>query len=130
MFTIYYFVQNGQTALNIAHNLGYITAVETLKVHTETSVVKTATGLLEEKYKVVVPEFMHETLLSDSEDEGSDEHLDHNQYKYMATDDLKAANENDNQNFDTTNAESDQHDGQNVEGGGYYTFNFYYNNIF
>lgn len=86
---------------------------------TETSVVSTATGLLEEKYKVVVPEFMHETLLSDSEDEGNDEHLDHNQYKYMATDDLKTANEHDNQNFDTTNAEQDQHDGRNIEGGGY-----------
>ncbi|XP_064537491.1 ankyrin-3 [Drosophila montana] len=102
---------NGQTALNIAHNLGYITAVETLKVVTQTSVINTSTGVLEEKYKVVAPEFMHETLLSDSEDEGGDELLDHNQYKYMATDDLKAANDHDNQNFDTTNPEHDQLDG-------------------
>lgn len=120
---MFYFGQNGQSALSIAHNLGYVTAVETLKVHTETSVVNTATGLLEEKYKVMVPEFMHETLLSDSEDEGSDEHLDHNQYKYMATDDLKAANEHDNKNFDTTNAENDQHDGQNIKGGRYSNLN-------
>lgn len=103
--------QNGQTALNIAHNLGYVTAVETLKTVTETSVIKTVTGVLEEKYKVVAPEFMHETLLSDSEDEGGDELLDHNQYKYMATDDLKATNDHDNQKFDTTDPEQDQLDG-------------------
>ncbi|XP_023167866.2 ankyrin-3 isoform X2 [Drosophila hydei] len=102
---------NGQTALNIAHNLGYVTAVETLKTVTETSVIKTVTGVLEEKYKVVAPEFMHETLLSDSEDEGGDELLDHNQYKYMATDDLKATNDHDNQKFDTTDPEQDQLDG-------------------
>ncbi|XP_034471914.1 ankyrin-3 [Drosophila innubila] len=102
---------NGQTALNIAHNLGYVTAVETLKVVTETSVIDTSTGVLEEKYKVVAPEFMHETLLSDSEDEGGDELLDHNQYKYMATDELKTTNEHDNTNFDTTNPEQEQLDG-------------------
>ncbi|XP_017853571.1 ankyrin-3 isoform X2 [Drosophila busckii] len=106
---------NGQTALNIAHNLGYITAVETLKVVTQTSLIKTMTGVIEEKFTVVAPEFMHETLISDSEDEGGDDLLDHNQYKYMATDDLKTTNENDNQNFDTTNitviSEHDQLDG-------------------
>ncbi|KAL7728834.1 hypothetical protein ACLKA6_004183 [Drosophila palustris] len=102
---------NGQTALNIAHNLGYVTAVETLKVVTETSVIDTTTGVLEEKYKVVAPEFMHETLLSDSDDEGGDELLDHNQYKYMATDELKTTNEHDNKNFDTTNPEQDHLDG-------------------
>nr|XP_014098225.2 ankyrin-3 [Bactrocera oleae] len=93
---------NGETALNIANNLGYITAVETLKVVTEKSVTNTITGILEEKYKVVVPELMHETFMSDSEDEGGDENIDHQQYKYMATDDLKAS-EQDNQNYDTTN---------------------------
>jgi len=85
--------------------------VETLKVVTETSVIDTTTGVLEEKYKVVAPEFMHETLLSDSEDEGGDELLDHNQYKYMATDELKTTNEHDNTNFDTTNPEQEQLDG-------------------
>lgn len=82
--------------------MGYITAVETLKVVTEKSVTNTITGILEEKYKVVVPELMHETFMSDSEDEGGDENIDHQQYKYMATDDLKAS-EQDNQNYDTTN---------------------------
>ncbi|XP_022217448.2 ankyrin-3 isoform X4 [Drosophila obscura] len=55
---------------------------------------------------------MHETLLSDSEDEGGDELLDHNQYKYMATDDLKAnyGHDHDHQNFDTTNPGNDQMD--------------------
>ncbi|XP_030379870.1 ankyrin-3 [Scaptodrosophila lebanonensis] len=102
---------NGQTALNIAHNLGYVTAVETLKVVTQTSIVNKTTGVLEEKYKVVAPELMHEALLSDSEDEGGEDLLDHNQYKYMATDDLKTSNEHDHQNYDTTNPDNDQLDG-------------------
>ncbi|XP_017869043.1 PREDICTED: ankyrin-3 isoform X1 [Drosophila arizonae] len=109
---------NGQTALNIAHNLGYVTAVETLKIVTEKSVINTTTGVLEEKYKVVVPEFMHETLLSDSDDEGGNEVSDHNQYKYMATDDLKATNDHDNHNFNTTDPEIDRLDGlvgRNIE---------------
>ncbi|KAM7341268.1 ankyrin isoform 2-T3 [Cochliomyia hominivorax] len=94
---------NGQTALSIANSLGYVTAVETLKVVTETSITNSLTGVLEEKkYKVVAPEFMHEAFLSDSEDEGGDEHLDHHQYKYMATDDLKTSNDQDHKNYDTT----------------------------
>ncbi|XP_053968012.1 ankyrin-3 isoform X3 [Anastrepha ludens] len=92
---------NGQTALSIANNLGYITAVETLKVVTEKSVTNIITGVLEEKYKVAAPELMHETFMSDSDDEGGDEHIDHHQYKYMATDDLRAS-EQDHQNYDTT----------------------------
>ncbi|XP_018802934.1 PREDICTED: ankyrin-3 isoform X1 [Bactrocera latifrons] len=95
---------NGQTALSIADNLGYITAVETLKVVTEKSVSNTTTGVLEEKYKVVSPELMHETFMSDSEDEGGDENIDHQQYKYMATDDLKASDQ-DNHNYDTTHTD-------------------------
>ncbi|XP_001352366.4 ankyrin-3 isoform X2 [Drosophila pseudoobscura] len=103
---------NGKTALNIASNLGYVTAVETLKVVTQTSITNMSIGMVGEKYKVVSPELMHETLLSDSEDEGGDELLDHNQYKYMATDDLKAnyGHDHDHQNFDTTNPENDQMD--------------------
>ncbi|KAH8406409.1 hypothetical protein KR222_000123, partial [Zaprionus bogoriensis] len=100
---------NGQTPLNIAQHLGYVTAVETLKVFTETSRETSTTGLLMEKYKVLLPESMHETLLTDSEDEGNDELLDHNQYKYMATEDLKAATDHDNQNYDTTDTEHDHH---------------------
>uniref|UniRef100_A0A182PG47 Ankyrin n=1 Tax=Anopheles epiroticus TaxID=199890 RepID=A0A182PG47_9DIPT len=56
----------GQTALSIADKLGYITVVETLKVVTETSVTQT----VDEKFKIVGPETIHETFLSDSEDEG------------------------------------------------------------
>lgn len=83
--------------------MGYITAVESLKVVTETSITNSLTGVLEEKkYKVVGPELMHEAFLSDSEDEGGEEHLDHHQYKYMATDDLKTSNDQDHQNYDTT----------------------------
>ncbi|XP_055922516.1 ankyrin-3 isoform X2 [Eupeodes corollae] len=99
---------HGQTALNIANKLGYVTAVETLKVVTEKSITNTVTGVLEEKYKVVAPESMHEAFMSDSEDEGGEDHLDQHQYKYMATDDLKTIiNENDQHNYDTTD------DGQN-----------------
>ncbi|XP_055383981.1 ankyrin-3 isoform X2 [Condylostylus longicornis] len=90
---------NGQTALSIANKLGYVTAVETLKIVTETSIINTVTGALEEKYKVVAPESMHETFMSDSEDEGGEDHIDHhNQYKYMVTDGIMA----DTIKFDTT----------------------------
>nr|CAD7409437.1 unnamed protein product [Timema poppensis] len=61
---------NGQTALSIAQKLGYITVVETLKVVTEMTITTTTTTTLEEKYKVVAPESMQETFMSDSEDEG------------------------------------------------------------
>ncbi|XP_016971908.1 ankyrin-3 [Drosophila rhopaloa] len=98
---------NGKTALNIASSLGYITVTETLKIVTSTSVVNTNTGVIEEKLNVVSPEVMHETLLSDSEDETGDDLLDQNSYKYMATDDLKANYSQDHQKFDTTNPDHD-----------------------
>ena len=60
----------GQTALSIAQRLGYISVVETLKVVTTSVVTTTTTTVTEEKYKVVAPETMHETFMSDSEDEG------------------------------------------------------------
>ncbi|XP_013779348.1 ankyrin-2-like isoform X3 [Limulus polyphemus] len=63
----------GQTALSIAKRLGYISVVETLKVVTETTTITTTTTIVEEKYKVVAPETMQETFMSDSEDEGGDE---------------------------------------------------------
>lgn len=44
--------------------------VETLKVVTETTVITTTTTVTEEKYKVVAPETMQETFMTDSEDEG------------------------------------------------------------
>ncbi|XP_037949421.1 ankyrin-3 [Teleopsis dalmanni] len=96
---------NGHTALSIANSLGYVTAVETLKVVTEKTIENTIVGVLEEKYKVVGPELMHETFISDSEEEGDDEHLDHQQYKYMATDDLKTTIEGDHKNYDNMDNE-------------------------
>ena len=62
--------QNGQTALSIAQRLGYISVVETLKVVTEQEITTTTTTTIEEKYKVLAPESMQETFMSDSEDEG------------------------------------------------------------
>ncbi|KAH8309919.1 hypothetical protein KR059_009756, partial [Drosophila kikkawai] len=106
----------GKTPLHIASNLGYVTAIETLKIVTKTSIVDVNTGVIEEKFKVLSPEIMHETLLSDSEDDdaGDDDFLDHNHYKYMETDDLKANCVGaDQRNFDTTNP--DQHDNFNIK---------------
>ena len=62
--------QNGQTALSIAQRLGYISVVETLKVVTEKEITTTTTTTIEEKYRVLAPESMQETFMSDSEDEG------------------------------------------------------------
>ncbi|KAJ8977878.1 hypothetical protein NQ317_016148 [Molorchus minor] len=61
----------GQTALGIANKLGYISVVEELKVVTETNITTTTTINIEEKYKVMAPEAMQETFMSDSEDEGA-----------------------------------------------------------
>lgn len=66
---------DGKTALSIAQRLGYISVVETLKIVTETTITTTTTTVTEEKYKVVVPETMHETFMSESEDEGGDDNL-------------------------------------------------------
>ncbi|XP_038110814.1 ankyrin-3 isoform X4 [Culex quinquefasciatus] len=82
----------GQTALSIADKLGYITVVETLKVVTETSITQT----VDEKFKIVAPETIHETFMSDSEDEGEDPIMsDQQQYNYMTSDE--------NKQFDDTN---------------------------
>ncbi|EDV45272.1 ankyrin-3 [Drosophila erecta] len=99
--------KDGTTAFNIASNLGYVTVMESLKIVTSTSVINSSIGAIEEKFKVMAPEVMHETLLSDSDDETGDDLLDHNHYKYMATDDLKANYGQDNKNFDTTNTDND-----------------------
>ena len=66
----YFYHQNGQTALSIAQRLGYISVVETLKVVTEKEITTTTTTTIEEKYRVLAPESMQETFMSDSEDEG------------------------------------------------------------
>nr|CAD7427611.1 unnamed protein product [Timema monikensis] len=62
----------GQTALSIAQKLGYISVVESLKVVTDPSVSGNATLGADEKYRVVAPESMQETFMSDSEDEGGE----------------------------------------------------------
>ncbi|XP_022667541.1 ankyrin-2-like isoform X4 [Varroa destructor] len=81
----------GQTALSIAQKLGYISVIETLKVVTETTVTTTTTVVTEEKYKVVAPETMHETFMSDSEDEGEQDNMmgDHS-FKYLTADEMKS----------------------------------------
>ena len=58
--------------------------IETLKVVTETTVTTTTTVVTEEKYKVVAPETMHETFMSDSEDEAEQDNMmgDHS-FKYL-----------------------------------------------
>jgi hypothetical protein len=58
----------GQTALSISQKLGYISVVEALK--NVTKAVPSSTS--DEKYKVISPETMQETFMSDSEDEGGD----------------------------------------------------------
>lgn len=67
--------QQGQTALSIAQKLGYISVVETLKVVTESSIPTSVAPGAEEKYRVVAPETMQETFMSDSEDEGGKSHV-------------------------------------------------------
>jgi len=59
-------VQNGQTPLSIAQQLGYISVVEILKNITTVTV---ATPTVDEKYKVVFPERMEEAPV-DSDEEG------------------------------------------------------------
>lgn len=81
--------------------MGYITAVEILKLVTETSIENTLMGAMEQKYKIFAPESMQEVFMSDSEDEADAEHLDYYQYKYMANDDLKNINNHENHNDDT-----------------------------
>ena len=61
--------QNGQTPLAIAQKLGYISVVEILKPVTE---IQDTLPVSEDKYKVVSPETMQETFISDSEDEGGE----------------------------------------------------------
>lgn len=83
--------------------MGYVTAVETLKIVTETSITNTVQATLDEKYNFLAPESMHETFMSDSEDEGGEDHIDQHQYKYMVTDDLKGGTlMTDTNKFDTT----------------------------
>ncbi|XP_033239400.1 ankyrin-2 isoform X24 [Drosophila pseudoobscura] len=61
---------NGQTALNIARKLGYISVLDSLKSITTEDEASAAPAQTEEKYRVVAPEAMHESFMSDSEEEG------------------------------------------------------------
>ncbi|XP_023311776.1 ankyrin-3 isoform X3 [Anoplophora glabripennis] len=101
---------SGQTALGIANKLGYISVVEELKVVTETNITTTTTVNIEEKYKVVAPEAMQETFMSDSEDEGGDDPLlgDKHQYNYMTVDDMKSLGD-DSMRLDVTSDEKSEH---------------------
>jgi hypothetical protein len=55
------------TSLSISQRLGYISVVELLKNITE---VHVSPLTMEDKYKVLAPEMMHEAAMSDSEEEG------------------------------------------------------------
>ena len=57
--------------------------VETLKVVTEQEITTTTTTTIEEKYKVLAPESMQETFMSDSEDEGGKQKNSENFFRYF-----------------------------------------------
>jgi ankyrin len=61
--------QSGQTPLHIAQKLGYISVFDSLKPITSAESAM-STSMTDEKYRVVAPEAMHETFMSDSEEEG------------------------------------------------------------
>ncbi|XP_060659210.1 ankyrin-2 isoform X18 [Drosophila nasuta] len=63
---------NGQTPLHIARKLGYISVLDSLKSITKEDETAAAPAQTEEKYRVVAPEAMHESFMSDSEEEGGD----------------------------------------------------------
>ncbi|XP_031765425.2 ankyrin-2 isoform X3 [Galleria mellonella] len=78
---------NGQTPLDIASKLGYVTVMETLKEVSEPSIAPAS----QEKYKVVAPETMLETFMSDSEEEGGEDTILNDQpYRYLTADDMKS----------------------------------------
>ena len=58
--------QQGQTPLSIAQRLGYISVVEVLKNITD---VEATPVHQDDKYNMLSPETMQETLMTDSEDE-------------------------------------------------------------
>lgn len=60
-------LQSEQTALSIAQQLGYVSVVEVLK--SITTVTATAT---DEKYKIVSPETMQETIDGDEDERPSE----------------------------------------------------------
>lgn len=102
--------QNGQTAYHIAQKLGYISVTDSLKTVTTTD-TPMQTSFTDEKYRVVAPEAMHETFMSDSEEEGGefkykpnnffntillwirlgeDTNLSDHPYRYLTVDEMKS----------------------------------------
>ncbi|XP_041449979.1 ankyrin-2 isoform X20 [Drosophila obscura] len=82
---------NGQTALNIARKLGYISVLDSLKSITTEDEAGTAPAQTEEKYRVVAPEAMHESFMSDSEEEGGEDNMLSDQpYRYLTVDEMKS----------------------------------------
>ncbi|KAG4078375.1 hypothetical protein HA402_013085 [Bradysia odoriphaga] len=83
--------QSGQSPLNIANKLGYISVVESLKNVTNQTTSPMQTSVNEgEKYRVVAPEAMHETFMSDSEEEGGDDNATDQPYRYLTVDEMKS----------------------------------------
>ncbi|XP_023322579.1 uncharacterized protein LOC111696970 isoform X16 [Eurytemora carolleeae] len=128
---------NGQTALSIAQKLGYISVVETLKVVTDEVVTTTTTTTVEEKYRVLAPESMQETFMSDSEDEGGymgeeclndrkiylphfeqsiveprEENPQDHTYKYLTSEEMKGLGD-DSMQIDVTNDEKEKKESMN-----------------
>ncbi|XP_033243834.1 ankyrin-2 isoform X28 [Drosophila miranda] len=82
---------NGQTALNIARKLGYISVLDSLKSITTEDEASAAPAQTEEKYRVVAPEAMHESFMSDSEEEGGEDNMLSDQpYRYLTVDEMKS----------------------------------------
>lgn len=77
--------------MNISQKLGYIGVVESLKNVTQPAKDQMSTSINEgEKYRVVAPEAMHETFMSDSEDEGGDDANTDHPYRYLTVDEMKS----------------------------------------
>ncbi|XP_067644443.1 ankyrin-2 isoform X3 [Eurosta solidaginis] len=81
---------NGQTPLHIARKLGYISVLDSLKSITNESDDAPQTQS-DEKYRVVAPEAMHESFMSDSEEEGGEDNMLSDQpYRYLTVDEMKS----------------------------------------
>ncbi|KAL9903848.1 uncharacterized protein ACN2A1_004504 isoform 1-T1 [Glossina fuscipes fuscipes] len=83
---------NGQTPLHIARKLGYISVLDSLKSITNEDETSTTNQMhAEEKYRVVAPEAMHESFMSDSEEEGGEDNMLSDQpYRYLTVDEMKS----------------------------------------
>lgn len=71
--------------------MGYISVVDSLKNVTNQTEASLQTSFNEnEKYRVVAPEAMHETFMSDSEEEGGDDAAADTPYRYLTVDEMKS----------------------------------------